>query len=62
MNVNNVTLQDCLDMMEKKGEYAVINDGSLAGFVKEKDTETDQQSERYLSKKVAGVKLPLCLF
>lgn len=34
MRYNNdaVTLQDCIDMYEKKGYTAILNDGKLVGF------------------------------
>lgn len=32
MNTEVVTIEECLDMYEKKGFYAVINDGKLIGF------------------------------
>lgn len=28
----SVTLQDCIDMYEKKGATTIINDGVVAGF------------------------------
>lgn len=36
MNMENITLQDCIDMMQKKGQAAVINDGQVVTFVTEK--------------------------
>lgn len=35
MNKSEVTLQDCIDMYQMKGQYAVINDGEVSGFEKE---------------------------
>lgn len=35
MNYKEVTLQDCLDMYEKKGKTTVIRNGQVVGFVKE---------------------------
>lgn len=32
MNMENITVQDCIDMYEKKGQAAVINDGQVLGF------------------------------
>lgn len=29
------TIEDCIDMFEKKGQSAIINDGAVVGFVKE---------------------------
>lgn len=31
-----ITIEDCLDMYEKKGQSVVINDGKVIGFVEEK--------------------------
>ena len=36
IELDNVTLQDCCDMYKMRNEYAVINDGRLVNFVKEK--------------------------
>lgn len=33
--LDNVTLEDCIEMYEKKGFYAVIEDGQLLAFIKE---------------------------
>ncbi len=35
MNYENVTIEDCIDMYEKKGKVAVINDGKILNFVPE---------------------------
>lgn len=35
MNRNAVTIEDCIDMHDKRGYYTVINDGELIGFRKE---------------------------
>lgn len=32
MNMENITVQDCIDMYEKKGQAAFINDGQVLGF------------------------------
>ena len=32
MNLEIVTIEDCLDVYEKKGMTATINDGKLLGF------------------------------
>ena len=32
MNMKAITLQDCIDMYEKKGQAAVITDGQVLGF------------------------------
>lgn len=35
MNLENVTIQDCIDMYEKKDKAVVINDGKVIGFISE---------------------------
>lgn len=35
INLNAVTLQDCLDMYTYRGKAVVLNDGKVKGFVKE---------------------------
>lgn len=35
MNLDAVTIQDCIEMAEKKGKYVVIKAGHIEGFVKE---------------------------
>ena len=35
MYLENVTIQDCLDMWEKKGKATIISSGQVARFVKE---------------------------
>ena len=32
MNMEAITLQDCIDNYEKKDQAAVINDGQVRGF------------------------------
>lgn len=32
MNMENITVQDCIDMYEKKGQATVINDGEVKDF------------------------------
>lgn len=39
MNSEVITIQDCLDMYEKKCQTTVINDGQVVGFISEKDNE-----------------------
>lgn len=33
MNLEQVTIQDCLDMQEKLGKAVVLEDGQVTGFV-----------------------------
>lgn len=35
MNMDVITVQDCIDMHEKKGQATVINDGIVLGFEEE---------------------------
>lgn len=35
MNMESITIQDCLDMYAKKGMFAIINDGNVVEFKKE---------------------------
>lgn len=30
-----ITLEDCIDLMEKKNTYAIINDGMIIEFIEE---------------------------
>lgn len=39
MNLEVITIQDCLDMYEKKGQSIIINDGKVVGFISEKDNK-----------------------
>lgn len=32
VNFETITVQDCVDMYERKGATTIINDGSVAGF------------------------------
>lgn len=34
MDLSNITVQDCIDMFEKK-QYVVLNDGKIVDFVEE---------------------------
>ena len=36
-DASKVTIDDCMDMFEKRGQAAIINDGKLLGFEKEKE-------------------------
>lgn len=36
MNREMITLQDCLDMYEKRNKAAIINDGQVIMFITEK--------------------------
>lgn len=35
MNNENITIQDCLDTLEKKGRVTVIENGQVVGFKRE---------------------------
>ncbi len=33
MDLSKVTVQDCIDLFEKKNKTVVLNDGNVIGFV-----------------------------
>lgn len=35
IELDNVTLEDCLDLYEKKGKVTLIEDGKVTNFIKE---------------------------
>lgn len=35
LELDNVTLDDCVELYEKKGMYTILNDGMVINFVKE---------------------------
>ena len=35
LELDNVTLEDCIDLYEKKGIATVINNGKIENFIKE---------------------------
>lgn len=37
MNLEAITIQDCIDMYEKKGQAVIINDEKVTGFISEKE-------------------------
>ena len=39
MELNNVTVQDCIDMYNMKGMVTICNDGRVIGFEKEEEHE-----------------------
>lgn len=42
-DVNNVTIQDCIELKELKGQSTVINDGEIVNFIQE-ESVADYQS------------------
>lgn len=47
MNLDRVTVQDCLDMANMKNMYVVLNDGQAIGFEHEESPrDTDQSNPR----------------
>lgn len=36
MNYNQVTIEDCIEMQEKKGMFVILKDGQVVGFRREK--------------------------
>lgn len=43
MNLNVVTIDDCLDMLQKKGFSAVISNGQVIAFVKKEVNDESLQ-------------------
>lgn len=39
MNLENVTLEDCKEMYEKKNQYSVVENGNVKGFKDEKNAD-----------------------
>lgn len=39
MNLSQATIQDCIDMHKYKDKAVILNDGQVAGFVKEEMSE-----------------------
>lgn len=37
MNMDVITMQDCIDMHDKKGQATVINDGAVVCFTAEQE-------------------------
>lgn len=42
MNLEKVTIQDCIDMYEMKGQTTVINDGKVINFVEKENIPADR--------------------
>lgn len=42
MDWNNITIQDCIDMHEKKSKCTVLNDGKVVDFVEDEENGTLQ--------------------
>lgn len=43
MNVDVITISDCLDMLDMKGQYTSIHNGKVIGFIDEKmKTEVEE--------------------
>ena len=42
MNREVITIEDCLDMYEKKGKITVIKNGQVVGFKKEKAPKVEE--------------------
>lgn len=37
INIEEITIEDCIEMFEKKGCSTIANDGKVVGFVQEKE-------------------------
>lgn len=35
LNINNITIQDCVELKDLKGQSTVINDGKIIKFIQE---------------------------
>lgn len=44
MNLQTITISDCLDMYYMKGQVTIINDGKVIGFQEEIPTQTANPS------------------
>ena len=42
MELENVTIQDCIDMYVMKGKATIINNGEVEGFASEKISPADR--------------------
>lgn len=38
LELDNITLEDCIDLHDKKNMYTVINDGRIINLVKEENS------------------------
>lgn len=45
MNLEKVTVEDCVELFYRKGKVAIINDGQLIGFQEETSTQSTSLSE-----------------
>lgn len=44
MNLEKVTIQDCIDMYDLKNQETIINDGKIIGFTEKIPTQTANPS------------------
>lgn len=42
MNLEEITLQDCLEMLQMKGQVTEISNGKIVGFFLETRTKSDE--------------------
>lgn len=42
MNMNCMTIQDCMDMHTFKGKAVILNDGKVVGFREERDERKEK--------------------
>lgn len=45
MNLETVTVEDCVELFYRKGKVAIINDGQLIGFQEETFMKSANSSE-----------------
>lgn len=42
MNLEKVTIQDCIDMYDLKNQAVILNDGKAIGFTEKENPHTDR--------------------
>lgn len=42
MNLEKVTIQDCIDMYDLKNQAVILNDGEVIGFTEKENPHTDR--------------------
>lgn len=42
MNLEKITVQDCIDMCDLKNQETIINDGKIIGFTEKENPHTDR--------------------
>lgn len=47
MNLEEVTMQDCIEMYARRGKSAIVNDGKLLGFMDVDEEEERRNASKY---------------